>query len=58
LSTIIPTVHRMREGGLAEAATSGQNGRVTVVSVTALGDAAIERAELAPRHIFKCRFQA
>lgn len=56
LSTVTKTVYRMKAEGLVETATSEQDARVTVVSVTDAGRAAIERGQLATRHIFQRSF--
>jgi DNA-binding MarR family transcriptional regulator len=56
LSTITKTVYRMKAEGLVETATSEQDARVTVVSLTNLGREAIERSQLATHHIFQRSF--
>lgn len=52
LSTVTKLVYRMKGEGLVDTSTSDQDARVTVVHLTDLGRQAIERSQLATRHIF------
>ena len=57
LSTVTKTVYRIKEEGLVETSTSKQDARVTVVSLTAAGQRAIERGQLATQHIVLRSFE-
>lgn len=56
LSTVTKTVYRMKAEGLVETATSDQDARVTLVSITDRGREALDRGQLATRHIFQRSF--
>lgn len=57
LSTVTKLVYRMKAEGLVDTATSELDARVTVVTLTAQGRQAIERGQLATRHIFQRSFE-
>lgn len=57
LSTVTKTVYRMKDEGLVETATSEQDARVTLVSITRAGLRAAERSQLATQHIFSRSFE-
>lgn len=57
LSTVTKLVYRMKAEGLVDTATSEQDARVTVVGLTVAGREAIERGQLATRHIFQRSFE-
>jgi len=57
LSTVTKTVYRMKAEGLLDTAPSQQDGRVTEVTLTDTGRDAIERIQLATRHIFLRSFK-
>ena len=57
LSTVTKMIYRMKAEGLVDTATSEQDARVTVVTLTEQGREAIERGQLATRHIFQRSFE-
>lgn len=57
LSTVTKLVYRMKSEGLVDTSTSEQDARVTIVHLTDLGRSAVERSQLAIRHIFTRSFQ-
>lgn len=57
LSTVTKTVYRIQEEGLVQTSTSPQDARVTLVSITSAGRAALERSKLATQHILSRSFE-
>ncbi|MEK8028395.1 MAG: hypothetical protein RLY78_4133 [Pseudomonadota bacterium] len=56
LSTVTKLVYRMKAEGLVETATAEHDARVTMVRLAEPGREAIERGQLATRHIFQRSF--
>ncbi len=57
LSTVTKLVYRMKAEGLVETATAEHDARVTMVRLAEPGREAIERGQLATRHIFQRSFE-